>query len=119
MQKLFNSIFDVCTALKTLIGATAALILFSSLLTNGGFAESDVHQDKPKTGDDRKLSREENAAQLALKHPELHKDPKKVDKPPIPKVQEKTKFKTSDGVKLLTKGQGAKKKAKTGIRTIK
>jgi len=118
MQKLFNAIFDVCTALKTMIGATAALILFLSLLTNSGFAES-MHQNKSKTGDDRKLSREENAAQLALKYPNLYKDPHKADKPPIPKVQEKTKFKTSDGVKLLTKGQGAKKKAKTGIRTIK
>ncbi|HSA97935.1 MAG TPA: hypothetical protein VLF17_02530 [Candidatus Nitrosotenuis sp.] len=105
--------------MKTVIGITAALILFSSLFTNGGFAESDVNQNKSKAGDDKKLSREENAAQLALKYPNLYKDPHKADKPPIPKVQEKTKFKTSDGVKLLTKGQGAKKKAKTGIRTRK
>jgi hypothetical protein len=94
------------------MGAIVALILFLSLFTNSVFAEPNSSQNKSS---DKKLSREEKAAQLALKY-KLHKDPNKVDKPPVPKVQEKTKFNTPDGVKLLTKGQGVKKKAKTGIK---
>ena len=98
------------------MGITAALILFSSLFTNGVYAEPETSQNKSKTASDKNLSREEKAAQVALKYPNLHKDPNKVSKPPVKKAQEKTKFKTPDGVKLLTKGQGVKKKAKTGIR---
>jgi hypothetical protein len=93
------------------MGAIVALILFLSLFTNSVFAEPNSSQNKSSTESDKKLSREEKAAQLALKY-KLHKDPNKVDKPPVSKVQEKTKFNTPDGVKLLTKGQGVKKKAK-------
>lgn len=113
-KKLFNSISDICIALKTMMGITAAVILFASLFTNYISAESGS-QNKTKTEGTKELSREEKAAQVALKYP-LYKDPHKVDKPPVYKVQEKTKFKTPDGVKLLTKGQGVPKKAKTGIK---
>jgi hypothetical protein len=113
-KNLFNSISGISIALKTIIGVTAALILFASLFTNCISAESSS-QNKTKTEGTKELSREEKAAQVALKYP-LYKDPHKVDKPPVYKVQAKTKFNTPDGVKLLTKGQGVPKKAKTGIK---
>ena len=54
------------------MGATVALILFSSLFTHGSFAESETYQNKSKTGSEKNLSREEKAEQLALKYPNLH-----------------------------------------------
>jgi len=85
-----------------------ALILLASLFTNCISAQPSSQN---------KTMSEEYRKKYDFTYYKLYKDPKKVTKPPVPKAQEKTKFKTADGVKLLTKSKGTKIKAKTGIRT--
>lgn len=89
------------------IGSLAALMLFASLFTNG------INAETPKQN---KTMSDEYRKKYDFTYYKLYKDPKKVTEPPAKKAQEKTKFKTSDGMKLLTKSKGTPKKAKTGIK---
>ena len=92
---------------NTIIGLLAALMLFASLFTNC------INAEMPKQN---KTMSDEYRKKYDFTYYKLYKDPKKVTEPPVKKAQEKTKFKTSDGIKILTKSKGTPKKAKTGIK---
>lgn len=114
--------------LHAVIGVSTAFILLASLFTGLIYAEPPKAQNKTSAKDDKKYydytnytrynpTIENGMKKYDYSNYTLHKDPNKVSKPPIPKDPGTTKFKTPDGIKILTKSKGTMKKAKTGIRS--